>query len=252
MKILEKKKLLLASAVILFALLIYIGLYILSFVISEDQSSAETSQETFYMLKDITNPEGLKWTDSTNVIFTLIDYNSGSSTLYFYDADSRLLNNLYEVNRAGVFSFRESVDSINDTDREIIFCSWENRQIFTPEDYATEITISSFSGTSTEELARLSFHETIRNIDCDLNRISAITNSPMLPGKSYEIDVPSRELFETAQIDGQHLSSLEIRNALEGYFLPENIDIKQYILSPDMQRVAFIDFEGVLWISRLK
>ncbi|WKZ30865.1 MAG: hypothetical protein QY318_03380 [Candidatus Dojkabacteria bacterium] len=136
--------------------------------------------------------------------------------------------------------------------REVFFCQYSNSVIFSPDQFATSITILD---SERKSIDTIELHQTVRPLNCSPTSILLTNNYHGAPEKYYQYEGGTRQLAEAKTpgsdviISGQEETELMVGNQNIGLQMPNNF--KAGYPSADAKQIALIDMSRNLWIVEI-
>jgi len=232
-----KKPLKVIIAVFIGILAIWFIAYGLSFFFDYTKPENPTSINDYFYIQDIKNPAYIKWLDNDTLLFSTIDYNNATSTLYTYDVIERELTEQYQISQIGIFNIQ---------DEKTIFCTWKNMNRKSAADYGTQISIFEISGNSTTTLMRdTSIYEIVSLTDCNTGTTSARIENPIFIEGYFLIDISSGKVSSSTKPTFD-------TTVLSDYKTPPDEVFVSFYLNPDTSLAVTLIENGDLIISPRK
>lgn len=166
-----------------------------------------------------------------------------ADVVYKYSEQGELAEEFLQVNQNARIGVKE---------KQLIICSWENRLIMTPEEFATQISIINSEG---EELHFASLHETLKIDDCSDNTITLSNAYPILEEVSKVVDwegnIVEVEKTHTEISLGGEENIIVYRGDQIITELPLINTVESYSASPYQSEIAFITHTNQVWVIYL-
>lgn len=177
---------------------------------------------TTYAIEDITNAKQIIWEDTDNLLIITKD------SLYSHNISIRESIKLAEVGMNTLVGI--------DNDNPIL-CTWTNSTIYSTEEFATTISIYDLEGNS---LWEEEFHETMKVVNCNMEKIIAKTAFEFMEQNYYSIDINNTEI-----------SQIEYTLPIDTLLEPISVTPVS-IVSLNEKQLGIIDNYGAIWIQLSK
>ncbi len=234
----RKKK---TALLLIIALMYILALFLtLAFLINSKYKAEKFSQKEWvlFRVEDIQDPEQILWFEEN--LFIKKDIVVKKLVL-----ESRALSDFKKIEQ------NNNLSIYND---ELVFLSYENFEIFHPDEIATEVKIFN---KEMELLFSKTFNETLMPIFIEDNFLILIDNYFNSPERTYRVNLGGGELElfnlnENFKIEGEE--NIQIMG-VDGEVLveiPKKNDIRSFSANENFEKLAFVDTQGDLWIYFLK
>lgn len=219
---------------ILIFVLLYI-LLVLSLVILFQKNQEITKEDwTLYRLEEIQNPQQIFYFNNS----------------FLFKKDSRIKKlNIEQRNLEDFLEIQEN-EILAEYKGQLVFVSYENHVITSPEENATDIEIQNLQR---EVIFSKSFHETIMPLYLEDEFLFLIDNYLNSPERTYRVDLQSGEIEffqikENLKLQGDE--KIEILDSKDNVLLtiPKMNDITSFSANENLDQTVLVDMEGNVWI----